>query len=137
MRTIQLPDGTRLPNLGVGTWHMGNDPAKEQSEIAAIQKSIASGLTVIDTAEQYGAGASERLVRKAITGIDRDKVFLISKVLPSNAGKANIFSSCDATLQRLGVNNLDLYLLHWRGSVPLMSKIWKICSKPATVTTVP
>lgn len=122
-RTVKLPDGTRVPAIGQGTWHMGDDPAKRASEIEALRTGVACGMTLIDTAEMYGEGAAERLVGEAIAPLDRAGLFLVSKVYPHNAGRARMFDSCRASLDRLGVEALDLYLLHWRGDVPLAETV--------------
>lgn len=122
-RTVKLPDGTLVPAIGQGTWYMGDDPARRASEIEALRTGVACGMTLIDTAEMYGEGAAERLVGEAIAPLDRDGLFLVSKVYPHNAGRAHIFDSCRASLDRLGTGALDLYLLHWRGDVPLAETV--------------
>lgn len=119
---VKLPDGTYVPSLGQGTWYMGENSAEKDKEIKALRLGIELGMTLIDTAEMYGDGGSERLVGEAIKGL-RDKVFLISKVYPHNAGLNNISKACEESLRRLGTDHLDLYLLHWRGSVPLEETI--------------
>ncbi|MFS8099090.1 aldo/keto reductase [Lentzea alba] len=116
--TVTLPSGEVVPALGMGTWMMAEDPARRSDEIAALRCGLDLGLTVIDTAEMYGSGAAESLVGEAVSG-RRDEVFLVSKVLPSNASAAGVVRACEASLRRLGTDRLDLYLLHWRGSVPL------------------
>lgn len=120
---VTLPDGTRVPALGQGTWYMGDDPARRDQEIETLRTGIACGMTLIDTAEMYGEGAAERLVGEAISGYDRDALFLVSKVYPHNAGRAHIFDSCEASLARLDTDYLDLYLLHWREDVPLAETV--------------
>jgi diketogulonate reductase-like aldo/keto reductase len=107
-----------LPQLNQGTWNMGENAGKRREEIAALRRGIELGMTVIDTAEMYGDGKSETLAGEAIKGV-RDQVFLVSKVLPSNASALGTVKACDASLKRLGVETLDLYLLHWRGRFPL------------------
>lgn len=107
--------GERLSNIGVGTWHLGEDPAKAKDEIAAIQTAIHHGVNVIDTAEMYGNGKSETLVGKALQEFDRSKIFLVSKFLPYHAKPDQEKASLIASLKRLGTDYLDLYLLHWRG----------------------
>lgn len=114
--------GHEIPALGQGTWYLGDSPAKRQDEIEALRTGIDLGLTVIDTAEMYGSGRSEELVGEAIRG-RRDEVFLTSKVLPSNATRRGTVDACHASLRRLGTDHLDLYLLHWRGSVPFAETI--------------
>jgi diketogulonate reductase-like aldo/keto reductase len=118
VRTIALPSGQRVPVLGQGTWHMGEDPRRRKNELAALRVGIELGLTLIDTAEMYGNGAAEELVGEAIAG-RRDQVFLVSKVLPEHATHRGTVAACERSLQRLGTDWLDLYLLHWRGSVPI------------------
>ena len=118
-----LPDGTKVPALGQGTWHMGDSSAREEGEKESLRTGIGLGMTLIDTAEMYGEGAAERLVGKAIAGCKRNELFITSKVYPWNAGRPAIFTSCDNSLQRIGTDYLDLYLLHWRGSVPLRETV--------------
>ncbi|MFJ2651491.1 aldo/keto reductase [Streptomyces sp. NPDC087420] len=118
VRTVRFPSGVEVPALGQGTWHMGEDPARRSEEIAALRRGLDLGLTVIDTAEMYGSGAAEELVGEAIRG-RRDDTFLVSKVLPYNADRRGTAEACHASLRRLGTDRMDLYLLHWRGSVPL------------------
>jgi diketogulonate reductase-like aldo/keto reductase len=121
-RVVTLPDGTFLPSIGQGTWYMGENPQSKNKEIKALQLGIELGMKVIDTAEMYGNGDSERLVGEAIKG-RRDKVFLVSKVYPHHSGLDLIESACENSLKRLGTDHLDLYLLHWRGRVPLAETI--------------
>jgi diketogulonate reductase-like aldo/keto reductase len=122
MRTVRFPDGAIVPALGQGTWYMGEGRRPAQAEADALRLGIDLGMTLIDTAEMYGNGGAERVVGSAIAG-RRDDVFLVSKVLPSNAGRLQAGRSCEASLRRLGTDRLDLYLLHWRGSVPLAETI--------------
>lgn len=121
--TVRLPDGMLIPALGQGTWNMGDVFTQRQSELAALRSGVDAGMTVIDTAEMYGNGRSEKLVGEAIKGIEREKLFIVSKVLPNNAGRANIFESCERSLRYLETPYLDLYLLHWRGGVPLKETV--------------
>jgi diketogulonate reductase-like aldo/keto reductase len=107
-----------LPRLGQGTWNMGDSAARRKDELAALREGIALGLTLIDTAEMYGDGRSESLVAEAISGM-RDKVSLVSKVLPANASRKGVVRACEASLRRLKTDRLELYLLHWSGSHPL------------------
>ena len=116
--TVRLPAGESIPVMGLGTWYLGEDPARRASELAALRLGIDLGLRLIDTAEMYGDGAAEVLVGEAIAG-RRDEVFLVSKVLPSHAAYADTIEACRRSLRRLGTDRLDLYLLHWRGQVPL------------------
>lgn len=118
IRTASLPDTTVVPALGLGTWRMGEAPQHREREIAAIRDGVDLGMTLIDTAEMYGDGATEALVGEALVGL-RDRVFLVSKVYPQNSGRGRIEKACEASLRRLGTDHLDLYLLHWRGAVPL------------------
>jgi diketogulonate reductase-like aldo/keto reductase len=104
--------------LGQGTWHMAEDAHLRDVEVEALRLGLDLGLTLIDTAEMYADGASEKLVGDAIAG-RRDEVFLVSKVVPSNATRRGTIAACERSLARLGTDRLDLYLLHWRGSVPL------------------
>lgn len=115
-RTVALPDGTIVPALGQGTWHMGEERADAEAEAASLRLGLDLGLTLIDTAEMYGSGGAERVVAKAIAG-RRDDVFLVSKVLPSNASTRGAQKACEASLKRLGTDRIDLYLLHWIGSI--------------------
>jgi diketogulonate reductase-like aldo/keto reductase len=122
MRTTDLPSGEAVPVLGQGTWHLGQGRHPRETEIAALRRGLDLGLSVIDTAEMYGDGASEKLVGEAIAG-RRDDVFLVSKVLPHHATERGTIAACEASLRRLGTDHLDLYLLHWRGRVPLRETV--------------
>lgn len=122
MHTVSLPSGERVPALGQGTWMLGEDPARRGEEVAALQEGIERGATLIDTAEMYGEGASEELIAEAIAG-RREQVFLVSKVYPHNASRRGTVAACERSLARLGTDRLDLYLLHWRGSVPLAETV--------------
>jgi diketogulonate reductase-like aldo/keto reductase len=118
MKPILLPSGESVPALGQGTWNMGDRADQRAEEIAALRLGLDYGLTLIDTAEMYGSGRSEELVAEAIAG-RRDEVFLVSKVLPDNASRRGTLAACEKSLKRLATDRIDLYLLHWRGSVPL------------------
>jgi len=122
MKTVRLPSGEHVPALGQGTWNMGDKAATRAEEIATLRLGLDLGLTLIDTAEMYGAGRAETLVGEAIQG-RRDEVFLVSKVLPSNATRRGTIAACEHSLQRLRTDRIDLYLLHWRGHVPLAETI--------------
>jgi diketogulonate reductase-like aldo/keto reductase len=122
MKLIALPSGDRVAALGQGTWHVGDHPERREEEIATIRRGIDLGLTLIDTAEMYGDGRSEDLVGEAIAG-RRDEVFLVSKVYPHHASRAAMRGACEASLRRLRVETLDLYLLHWAGTVPLAETV--------------
>ena len=115
---LTLPSGRDIPALGIGTWNMGESHAEEAQEVASIRKAVELGMTVVDTAEMYADGRSEEIVGKAIADL-RDEVFLVSKVYPFNASATGTIEACERSLKRLGVDHLDLYLLHWRGSHPL------------------
>lgn len=120
--TVTLPTGEIIPALGFGTWHMGERVANHAGEVAALKAAIADDLTVIDTAEMYGNGGAERVVADAIAG-QRGRVFVVSKVLPSNASFKGTLAACEASLGRLGTDVIDLYLLHWRGGTPLAETV--------------
>ncbi|MBV8641640.1 MAG: aldo/keto reductase [Verrucomicrobia bacterium] len=122
MKRLTLPSGKEVPVLGQGTWKMGEDSAKRLSEVAALRLGLDLGMTLIDTAEMYGQGGSEELIAEAISGRRAD-VFLVSKVYPHNATRQGAVAACDRSLRRLKTDYLDLYLLHWRGSVPLTETI--------------
>ncbi|WP_207477065.1 aldo/keto reductase [Arenibaculum pallidiluteum] len=122
MKRITLPDGESVPALGQGTWMMGEGRRSRGEEVAALQAGIERGMTLIDTAEMYGDGAAEEVVAEAVAG-RRDAVFLVSKVLPGNASRAGVRRACEASLRRLRTDRMDLYLLHWRGRVPLAETV--------------
>ncbi|MDW7748325.1 aldo/keto reductase [Halomonas sp.] len=107
-----------LPAIGQGTWYLGEGLAPRRDEVRALQHGLAHGLTLIDTAEMYGNGGAEEVVGEALAG-RRDAAFLVSKVYPWNAGRDSAIAACEASLRRLRTDHLDLYLLHWPGSVPL------------------
>jgi diketogulonate reductase-like aldo/keto reductase len=116
-----MPD-TRIPKLGLGTWHMGEAPRRRAAEATALRAGLDLGLTLIDTAEMYGEGGAEEVVAEAIAG-RRDEVTLVSKVYPHNAGAKGAIAACERSLARLRVDRIDLYLLHWRGRVPLAETV--------------
>lgn len=120
--TTSLPSSEAIPVLGQGTWMMGEDRRRAADEVAALKLGMDLGLTLIDTAEMYGDGGSEEIVGEAISG-RRDEVFLVSKVLPSNASRNAAIRACEASLNRLRTDRIDLYLLHWRGGVPLAETV--------------
>ncbi|WP_293868530.1 aldo/keto reductase [uncultured Alsobacter sp.] len=122
MRLVTLAPDLRVPALGQGTWRMGEVPSRAGAETAAIREGVALGLSLIDTAEMYGDGETETFLGKALEGL-RDQVFLVSKVYPQNAGGARLERACEASLRRLKTDRLDLYLLHWRGSIPLAETV--------------
>ncbi len=122
MKTIQLPDGTPVPVLGQGTWKMGEGEREAKDEVAALRLGIDLGMTLIDTAEMYGDGRAEEVVAQAIAG-QRERVFVVTKVYPHNASRKGLPAACERSLRRLGTDMIDLYLLHWRGSVPLAETV--------------
>lgn len=115
--------GAGVGPIGQGTWCLGEHPDAFQRELSALRAGVDAGANLIDTAEMYGNGRSEKLVGQAIKGYDREKLYLVSKVFPYNAGRSNIFRSCEDSLRRMETDYLDLYLLHWRGSVPFSETV--------------
>jgi len=122
MKTVELPDGERVPALGQGTWNMGETKRAHSGEVAALRLGIDLGMTLIDTAEMYGEGGAEKVVADAIDG-QRERVFVVTKVYPHNASRAKLPKACERSLKRLRIDAIDLYLLHWRGSVPLAETV--------------
>ena len=122
MKHVTLPGGEVVPSMGQGTWKMGERAERRSDEIAALRAGVELGMTLVDTAEMYGDGAAEALICEAI-GDRRDQLFLASKAYPQNASRSRLAGACEASLKRLGTDRLDLYLLHWRGSVPLAETI--------------
>jgi diketogulonate reductase-like aldo/keto reductase len=120
---VRFPDGEAVPALGVGTYRMGESPALRDREVAALQLALDAGLRVIDTAEMYADGGAEQLVGVALRGGRRDKTFVVTKVLPSNASRRGVIAACGRSLTRLGIERIDLYLLHWRGATPLAQTV--------------
>ena len=118
MRTVELPGGERVAALGQGTWMMGERTERRADEITALREGVDLGMTLIDTAEMYGEGAAEELIGEAL-GPVRDRLFLVSKAYPQNASRTRLAVACEASMKRLLTDRIDLYLLHWRGSVPL------------------
>jgi len=119
---VTLPGGERVPALGQGTWHMGENRRRADEEAAAVRLGIELGMTLIDTAEMYANGGAEEMVARAAEGV-RDDLFIVSKVYPHNASRAGVIASCERSLERLRTDRIDLYLLHWRGSIPLTETI--------------
>jgi len=117
MKTLSLPSGRQIPQLGQGTWEIGHDRSRRKKEVEALRLGIDLGMTLIDTAEMYGEGESERVIGEAIEDRRKD-VYLVSKVYPHNGTEKGVVSACHASLKRLKTTYLDLYLLHWRGSIP-------------------
>jgi diketogulonate reductase-like aldo/keto reductase len=122
IRAVRLSDGSAVPCLGQGTWRMGETPGRRAEEIAAIRRGVEFGLTLIDTAEMYADGGAEEVLSEALQGL-RERVFLVSKVYPQNAGGARLRQACENSLKRLATDRIDLYLLHWRGNVPLKETV--------------
>jgi diketogulonate reductase-like aldo/keto reductase len=118
MPTVTLPDGAMIPALGMGTWYMGESAARAAAEAAVLREGIERGLGLIDTAEMYANGGAEKVAGEAIKG-QRERVFLVSKIMPQNASAAGVARHCEASLKRLGTDYLDLFLLHWPGPYPL------------------
>ena len=118
MKSVLLPCGEAVPAMGMGTWCMGEAPGQRAQELATLRRGLDLGCTLIDTAEMYGEGQAEELVGEALQG-RRDEAFLVTKVYPHNASLAGAVAACERSLRRLKTDRIDLYLLHWRGSVPL------------------
>ena len=121
---IQLPDGTSMPKLGQGTWHMGEDDEKYRQEIEALRFGISEGLVLLDTAEMYADGKAENIVGNAISDIERSELYLVSKVYPYNANRHRIYSSLERSLKLMGTEYLDMYLLHWRENADLSEVVY-------------
>lgn len=115
--SVPLPGGTSMPRFGIGTWRMGEQKATERAEIAVVRAAIERGVTLIDTAEMYGEGGAEKLIARAIleAAIAREQLFIVSKVYPHNASRQGVVAACERSLERLGTDYLDCYLLHWPG----------------------
>jgi diketogulonate reductase-like aldo/keto reductase len=122
MKTVELPDGERVPALGQGTWRMGENKSAHKDEVAALRLGIDLGMTLIDTAEIYGDGGSEKVVADAIEG-QRDRVFVVTKVSPHNASHTELPKACERSLKRLHIDAIDLYLLHWPSNMPLAETV--------------
>ena len=118
-----LADQTSVPVLGQGTWYLGENPGTRKAEQHALCTGIEAGMTLLDTAEMYGDGQAESLLGEVLPHYTRSDLFLVSKVYPHNAGRRHIFTSCENSLRRMHTDYLDLYLLHWRGSIPLAETI--------------
>ncbi len=123
MKKVKLKSGISVPAIGQGTWKIGDRADKREQEIQALRRGIEHGMTVIDTAEMYGDGRSESVVGEAIAPYGREGLFIVSKVLPQNAGRRNMRRSCEESLKRLKTDYLDLYLYHWRGGIPLRETV--------------
>ena len=119
---MTLADGVRVPALGLGTWAMGERKRDRDVEIEALRLGLELGMTLIDTAEMYGDGGAEEVVARSITG-RRERAFIVSKVYPHNAGAKSAIAACERSLKRLATDRIDLYLLHWRGRIPLAETV--------------
>ncbi|MBS0445692.1 MAG: aldo/keto reductase [Proteobacteria bacterium] len=125
MKTIEFPNRETWPALGLGTWHLGEAASRRAAEVAAVRVALEIGYRVFDSAEMYGEGGAEEVLGEALAGavragvVTRDEVFVVSKVYPHNASRGGVAAACRRSLQRLGLDRIDLYLLHWRGAVPL------------------
>lgn len=120
---VAFPDGETVPALGIGTYRMGESARAREREVATLQLALDAGVRVIDTAEMYGDGGAESVVGAALRGGRRDKAFIVTKVLPSNAGRRRVITACERSLARLAIDRIDLYLLHWRGATPLAETV--------------
>ena len=132
MRHLQLPRGTSslsLPVLGLGTWRFGESRSTRTAEIASVRTALELGYRLIDTAEMYGEGGAEEVVGAALNDairvgdVRRDEVIVVSKVYPHNASRAGTQAACDRSRGRLGLDEIDVYLLHWRGQYPLAETV--------------
>ncbi len=122
MRTVRLPSGEEVPCLGQGTWRMGENAGNRKRETDSLRAGLDLGLTLIDTAEMYGEGVAEEIVADAIRG-RRNEVFIVSKVYPHNASRTGTPAACERSLKRLATDRIDLYLLHWKGDIPLAETV--------------
>ncbi|MDP9604682.1 UNVERIFIED_ORG: diketogulonate reductase-like aldo/keto reductase [Variovorax paradoxus] len=129
MRTLQLPSGGEMPVLGLGTWRMGENASHRAAEVKAVREAIVLGYRLIDTAEMYGEGGAETVLGQAIGealragDVRREELFIVSKVYPHNASRRGTRDACERSLKRLGLDAIDLYLLHWRGNHPLRETV--------------
>ena len=127
-REVSLPNGEDVPALGLGTWRYGESASSADAEVAALRLALEIGYRVFDSAEMYGAGGAETVLGRALApalrgGLARDRLFVVSKVLPENASTAGVLAACERSLRRLQLERIDLYLLHWRGGVPLKDTV--------------
>lgn len=126
LHRVKLRNGTEVPAIGQGTWYLGENCAVRERELAGIRQGIGAGMTLLDTAEMYGNGAAESLLGEALRGMNREKLYLVSKVLPGNAGGTRMRRALAGSLSRMGVSELDLYLYHWRGQYPLSETVGRL-----------
>jgi len=122
MPTVTLPTGETVAALGQGTWTMGDSSRRRKDEVAALKLGLDLGMTLIDTAEMYASGGAEEIVGEAIAG-RRDEVFIVSKVMPANASRRGTIAACEKSLNRLKIDAIDLYLLHWPANVPIAETV--------------
>ncbi len=122
--TVTLNSGITVPAIGLGSWFIGESKKTRQQEMEALAAGVEAGMTLIDTAEMYGNGRSEELVGETISGMHRSRLFLVSKVLPTNANSRRMRESCENSLRRMKTDYLDLYLYHWRGGTPLEETVY-------------
>ncbi len=125
---VALPSGETRPALGLGTWRFGEEPSRRSAEVDALRQALEMGWRLIDTAEMYGEGGAESVTGEALAGalradVRRSELFVVSKVLPENASARALQAACEASLRRLQIEQIDLYLLHWRGAVPLAETV--------------
>lgn len=138
MKTCPLPDGTPMPALGLGTWRLGESAAARPQEVAALRLALDIGYRLIDTAEMYGEGGAEEVLGAALAealrggGLRREALFIVSKVYPHNASRAGTVAACERSLRRLGLDQIDLYLLHWRGQHALAHTVEAMQALQAT-----
>jgi diketogulonate reductase-like aldo/keto reductase len=129
MQTVTLPDDEKVPALGLGTWHTGENARSRKQEIAAVRFAVELGYRLIDTAEMYGEGGAEEVIGAALAevfatrAVRREDLFIVTKVYPHNASREGVIAACERSLRRLGLDHVDLYLLHWRGQHPLTATI--------------
>ncbi len=129
MHDVKLPGGVTLPALGMGTWRMGESGATKAGDTAAVRQAVEVGYRLFDTAEMYGEGGAESMLGQALGeamragDVRRDELVIVSKVYPHNAGRESAVAACERSLRRLGLDQLDLYLLHWPGSIPLAQTV--------------
>ena len=129
MNRVVLPGGDSIPALGLGTWRMGESRASRAAEVAAVRSAIEIGYRLIDTAEMYGEGGAEEVVGLALAEalrageVQRHELFIVSKVYPHNASRKGTVAACERSLKRLGLDRIDLYLLHWRGEHALADTV--------------
>lgn len=129
MQHVRFADGSTRPSLGLGTWRMGEAPRARSAEVAAVRLALEVGYRVVDTAEMYGEGGAEQVVGQALAEaqragtVERDEVFIVSKVYPHNASRAGVRAACERSRKRLGLDRIDLYLLHWRGEHALAETV--------------